>query len=287
MSVPTSSARLIDYKHAEKIHLKQQEDEGLNNFLYAPMIIAQTDGTMVPIVTQKDFPNDADPIDKRKNKELIWKEARLTLAHTVGSKTPVFAANLGEFVSETGKQMRQCVNKIGYNEERTHVHFLGDGAPWIQGQVEEQFGTQATYLVDFYHTCDYLAAASRMCDPEAPSKWLEIQKNYLKSGELDRVLIELKAHEEDPSTPEGDAPVRQCYRYISNRRMHMNYKKALDQGLPIGSGEIESAHRYIIQKRLKIAGAWWKEDHARKMLSLRTRRANKEWESYWGKNLAA
>jgi hypothetical protein len=95
------------------------------------MIIAQTDGTMVPIVTQKDCPNDADPIDKRKNKELIWKEARLTLAHTVGSKTPVFAANLGEFVSETGKQMRQCVNKIGYNQERTHVHFLGDGAPWI------------------------------------------------------------------------------------------------------------------------------------------------------------
>ena len=61
----------------------------------------------------------------------------------------------------------------------------------------------------------------------------------------------------------------------------MNYKKALDQGLPIGYGNIESAHRYIIQKRLKIAGAWWKEDHAKKMLSLRARRANKEWESYW------
>ncbi len=75
--------------------------------------------------------------------------------------------------------------------------------------------------------------------------------------------MELKAHEEEPSTPEEDAPVRQCYRYISNRRQHKNYKKALDQGLPIGSGEIESAHRYIIQKCLKIAGAWRKEDHAK------------------------
>jgi hypothetical protein len=67
----------------------------------------------------------------------------------------------------------------------------------------------------------------------------------------------------------------------------MNCKKALAQGLPIGSGEIESAHRYIIQKCLKIAGAWRKEDHAKKMMSLRAHRANGEWNFYWGKNFAA
>jgi hypothetical protein len=33
-------------------------------------------------------------------------------------------------------------------------------------------------------------------------------------------------------------------------------------GLPIGSGEIESAHRYIPQKRLKIPGATWHPDTA-------------------------
>jgi hypothetical protein len=35
----------------------------------------------------------------------------------------------------------------------------------------------------------------------------------------------------------------------------------LAAGLPIGSGEIESAHRYVIQNRLKIAGAWWKMEN--------------------------
>ncbi|SCA63425.1 hypothetical protein SCG7086_AR_00070 [Chlamydiales bacterium SCGC AG-110-P3] len=53
------------------------------------------------------------------------------------------------------------------------------------------------------------------------------------------------------------------------------------QELPIGSGEIESAHRTVIQRRLKISGAWWLPETAKKMLALRCMRANGEWEKYW------
>lgn len=54
-------------------------------------------------------------------------------------------------------------------------------------------------------------------------------------------------------------------------------------GLPTGSGEIESAHRYVIQDRLKRAGAWWKLKNARHMLALALRacRANPVWDRYW------
>ncbi len=72
------------------------------------------------------------------------------------------------------------------------------------------------------------------------------------------------------SIPDKDAPVRKCYRYIKNSPTQFDYDKAIEAGLPIGSGEIESAHHYIIQKRLKIAGAWWKKDNANNMLALRT-----------------
>ena len=61
----------------------------------------------------------------------------------------------------------------------------------------------------------------------------------------------------------------------------MDYKSAIDNDLPIGSGEIESAHIYVIQKRLKLAGAFWAEENAENMLALRVARANKEWELYW------
>jgi hypothetical protein len=52
----------------------------------------------------------------------------------------------------------------------------------------------------------------------------------------------------------------------------------------IGSGEIESAHRYLIQKRLKLPGAWWQAANAESMLALRVNRANHEWKDYWATN---
>jgi hypothetical protein len=47
------------------------------------------------------------------------------------------------------------------------------------------------------------------------------------------------------------------------------------------TGEVEGGHRRAIQKRLKLSGAWWKEENAEKMLALRVIRANDEWQSYW------
>jgi hypothetical protein len=77
------------------------------------------------------------------------------------------------------------------------------------------------------------------------------------------------------------APVRQCYRYLSARQEQLDYEGAISQELPIGSGEIESAHRYVVQKRLKLPGAWWLAANAEHMLALRVNRANREWAGYW------
>ena len=58
-------------------------------------------------------------------------------------------------------------------------------------------------------------------------------------------------------------------------------------GLPIGSGEVESAHRYVIQDRIKLPGAWWRLDNPEAMLKLRALRANHLWNNYWKRHAAA
>ncbi len=45
--------------------------------------------------------------------------------------------------------------------------------------------------------------------------------------------------------------------------------------------------KFIVQKQLKIAGAWWKAKNANAMLQLRTARANGYWKDYWANNRAA
>jgi hypothetical protein len=238
-------------------------------------VIAETDGSMVPIVL-----TDTNAEDRRKGKKHIWKEARLSIAHVLGETTLQFGVEFQENVDEAGKILFDCACRAGFGRG-TYLHSVGDGATWISGQVKKQFGSQGQYLVDFYHVCEYLEAAASTCSgEESKASWVERQKERLKKGQAEKVIEALKPYPEPEKTEDHNAPVRRCLRYLSNRPGQFDYPGAQERGPPVGSGEIESAHRYIIQERLKIAGAWRTPENARVMLSLRVDRADGYWNRY-------
>lgn len=272
IELPIQAPRRITLQHAQAMAKGQRETLGKMDNTPKACIISETDGSMVPIVKAADRGED-----RRKHKSVVYREARLTLAHEQGMLRPVFSATLGD-VQTAGAHIAHCIRKVGLGKT-TSIHAVGDGAPWIAAQLEEQFGAQATYLVDFYHVCEYLANAAERCAKDNKQDWLEQQKNLLKMSRTEEVLINLLPFIEQEAGK--DTPVRDCYRYIENRLHQMDYKTALEKGLPIGSGEVESAHRYVVQERLKIQGAWWLEQHAEQMLALRTLRANNDWNDYW------
>jgi hypothetical protein len=239
------------------------------------ILIGEIDGSMIPIVKV-----GGEAGDKRKNKTLQWKEARLCLVHEAGSTTPIFGATFSGSVSDAGQQLYDCAVQAGLGK-KTHLHAVGDGATWIADQIDQHFGAQGRYLTDFYHICDYLAAAAKSCAPQHGKAWTGQQKDRLKQNDHPGVLEELAVFLEPDTVEPQNAPVRACYRYIKNRPHQLDYKSALAQGLPIGSGEIESAHRYVIQQRLKLPGAWWTPDNVDSMLALRIIRANDKWDEYW------
>jgi hypothetical protein len=110
-------------------------------------------------------------------------------------------------------------------------------------------------------------------------EWTRRQQGRLLNNQSDKVLRSLQPHLEPPDTQE--APISAAHRYLSQRRDCLDYVSARVSDLPIGSGEIESGHRHVIQKRLKIAGGWWKQTNAQAMLNLRTARANGQWSQHW------
>lgn len=240
-------------------------------------IIVETDGGMVPIVEPS-----GEAEDKRKGKTLSWREAKLSLAHEKGSRTPVYAGSIQGGVKAAGRQMLTCAVGAGFGTQ-SRVHAVGDGAPWIADQVEATFGDQGSYLIDFFHVCEYLSAAAGAVtsDRAARDAWLNTHKEALKTGRVEATLQALVDHCEAPDVDDEKAPVRCCHRYLSERKAHLDYREALANGLPIGSGEIESAHRSVAQQRLKRPGAWWRIEHAEAMLALRIVRINGGWDAYW------
>lgn len=280
LEVSVSAVRQITEAHGERMR-EQQEDQLISQLGPAAgweRVITEADGSLVPIVRSAEVADGAK-VDRRKRKELSWREARLCLAHQPGQLTARYAATLGD-VEATGARWLDCVARAGAGSQ-TQIHCVGDGAAWIALQAKQSFGTQATYLVDFYHVSAYLSAAAPHIAPTGTAAWRQQQQARLKENELEAVLAELRPHLEAAQTPEAEAPVRACQRYLTNQREHLDYRSALAQNLPIGSGAVESGHRYVIQARLKRAGAWWKEENVEKMLALRVNRANGEWEAYW------
>jgi Uncharacterised protein family (UPF0236) len=280
IEVPATVIRAVTEKHGEAmLGMQRQEPSELPSQPGVAVLIAETDGSMVPVVEIAEPAPGEPPVDRRKNRKVDWKEGRLSLVHQPGSVAPIFRATMGT-VDDVGEQLWQSAIRAGAGSQ-TKFHCVGDGAPWITNQVDLRFGPNAVYLVDFFHLCEYVAQATEVVAGEGKEAWIEEKKNWLKDNRWPDVLRSLQPYVEDANVPDEHAPVRACYRYIANRPKFLDYKSALAAGLPIGSGEIESAHRYVIQIRLKIAGAWWKTENAEKMLALRVMRANGDWEKYW------
>ena len=280
IEIATSTIQALTEKHANRMYEQEKEAQTIPKKVGCAVQIGEMDGSLIPIVSV-----DEEAEDSRKNKTLSWKEARLSLVHEKGSTSPKFGAVFQGSVDDAGQCLLNSAILAGFGTQ-THLHAVGDGAPWIADQVEEKFGSQGSYLVDFYHVCEYLAEAAKCANGNEKS-WQEIQKNALKNNEYETVISNLKPYLEADDVEDNKAPVRACHRYLSNRTNQLDYKTAIEKELPIGSGEIESAHRYVIQERLKLPGAWWKAANADSMLALRVVRANNGWNKYWDEAKAA
>jgi hypothetical protein len=267
IQVPSEAVRQYTLSHGRSINPLSAQA-----LAPAKTLVVQMDGSMIPVVER------GSGADGRKGKQLLWREARLCLARASDKTQAVYGASLSSAQS-AGWMWREVALKAGLGS-RTQVHGLGDGAPWIVDQFRENFGGQGSYLLDFYHVSEYLAqAAPKVARANKQREWTRRQQGRLLSNQHRKVLRSLEAHLEAPNTEE--APVSAAHRYLTQRHDCLDYMSARDANLPIGSGEIESGHRHVIQKRLKLAGAWWKQTNAQAMLNLRCARTNNQWSQHW------
>lgn len=271
--VNESAVRAVTEKHGNEMQLEMEMEARLPE-KGVFQLLGEMDGVLLPIVEICEGEGD-----KRKRRSSKYKEAKLCLAGQVGSVERRYRATMGG-VEEAGKQWKGCVVEAG-GGKNTQLHCVGDGAKWIIGQAVKQFGEEAKYLVDFYHLSEYLAKAGEKIGEAEGKSWFKKAQEKMKMNQSEEVLRELGKYVEAENIADVDAPVRKCWRYILNRKGSLDYQGAIEKGLPIGSGEIESGNKSVVQNRLKIAGAWWTGENAEKMLGLRVTRANGEWNSYW------
>jgi len=146
ITVPISSAQAITQKHAHAVKTSQILASEIPDRDGVDQIITEMDGTMIPIVNTTPATDDVQIVDRRKNRKLSWKEARLSLVEIPGQKQSLIGGTVGT-VNDAGNQLLHSAIRAGIGSN-TKVHAIGDGASWIVNQVRRLFGERASYLID-------------------------------------------------------------------------------------------------------------------------------------------
>lgn len=147
--------------------------------------------------------------------------------------------------------------------------FLSDGAIWLRQMMESAF-PNAVLILDFYHVMEWLGKAAQvgLRGVGARDRWLSIQRKRLLASGLDDVLAAL-----DALTGPADV-LAEVRAYLVSNRDRMDYAVYVANAWLIGSGAVESAHRTLLQSRLKLSGQRWSEVGANRLICLRTYVAN-------------
>lgn len=165
----TETIRQITEKHARRAQEFNWNNKQTD--IKAKQLIAESDGSMVPIVIA-----DQGSKDRRKKKSLSWKEYRLVTVQRFGEVDWLYMVGYGS-VNVVGEGLSVIGKRAGFGE-RTKVHCLGDGAIWVREQMERAFGCQMEFMIDFFHLCDYLSGAADIFN-EKKVEWMEKVKRRL------------------------------------------------------------------------------------------------------------
>jgi hypothetical protein len=147
---------------------------------------------------------------------------------------------------------------------------LADGAVWIWNLADE-YVDQRIEVSDFYHAAEHLAAAAAACfpDPTEAATWVDTRKGELLT--LGPLPVLAAFDRLKPPTPKATEARRIERAYFAGRVDRMDYPSLRLDGLPIGSGAIESSADHVVQRRMKRAGMRWSLAGGDAILALRAR----------------
>jgi hypothetical protein len=182
-----------------------------------------------------------------------------------------YVAHLGKS-NDFGEKLQKIIDSYGMLYHR--LVFITDGASWIREWIADHYPFSCAVL-DFYHAMEHLyqfAEKAFMDDALERKEWCDKQKKLLLDSEVESVLNNICL------TSAKDEDKRKLLNYYENNKKRMRYKHYRNMGCGIiGSGAIESAHRTVIQSRMKLSGQHWSRKGAENMLRLRVLSMNKQW----------
>lgn len=166
------------------------------------------------------------------------------------------------------------------------VTFVADGAPWIWDRIPtivrmaELQGLAIHQILDCCHAAHHISLALAALG-QTEQQRMALYRNHrtlLRNGRWRQVVDELADRAADVAPPDGQVHTEIAYLRKHGEAGRLAYPHFRSQGLPIGSGAIESSIRRVINLRLKGNGIFWLEENAEAMLQIRAQVISDRWD---------
>ena len=216
-----------------------------------------------------------------------WKECKIALAFS--------SANFRRWINQKGEECqaigkRDIVGIIGSVDDfRYHVLALArrndydycsevviitDGAKWIIPFVETLF-PRATHILDKFHAKENASKFANAVKRGKNQKVTYAQKlnDLIDAGDVEGLLKATEPYK-DWKPRNG---ILNFHTYVESHLKCMNYPLYEEKGYFVGSGAIESCHRYVMQNRMKQPGQRWNVETGQGILSLKSRYESGNW----------
>ncbi len=156
------------------------------------------------------------------------------------------------------------------------VEFIADGAEWIWKRVErlrtlaEIPAAKLVEVLDFYHASQYLSETIATCRNllKAQRRALYKRLRHALRHQTEGVEVVQEALRALATTHRSKAITR-ALGYVETHAHRMRYVTLEARKLPIGSGQVESAVRRVVNLRFKAPGSFWRETTVSGLMHLR------------------
>lgn len=188
---------------------------------------------------------------------------------------PVLGDVFGEAIRRDPRRQKRWVALVDGNP--TQLRLLK--------KLAKDFGVEVTIVLDVIHVLEYLWKAAWAFHSEgdqAAEAWVNERLLEVLRGRASEVaggirrsatLRGLKGADRRAADTSAD--------YLLKYRSYLDYDEYLAAGLPIATGVVEGACRYLVKDRCEVTGAHWSVHGAEAVLRLRSLRASDDFEAYW------
>lgn len=237
-----------------------------------PLVVG-ADGVMVPFRPET---NSA----KGKTK---WKEVKIGIfarlkksKNKKGKKTSraIHKRFVASFCGKSEFRHRMAVESRKHDFIRAKsTLWISDGAKDLWSIYEDFFWHKCQGILDYYHLIQNLSKATKIAFDGRTKKakiWFRKIRRLFFSGKYESALQlvgeQMKECEQYSNTYNA---LLGFISYVEPHKDHIDYRSYKKQGLPIGSGIVESACKYLIQQRFKGVGMRWSNTGFDNLLHLR------------------